>query len=102
MATGSYYETGVRILELAKSAYGKYRAQSVDEKARLLRELLSNSTFTRGTLYPTYKKPFGILAEGARFQSKRGGPHSPQTFVRFEFTGTIRLFNSKRNEMENN
>ncbi|MFQ5499025.1 MAG: recombinase family protein [Candidatus Zixiibacteriota bacterium] len=71
-ASANYYEMGTRILELANSAYGLYLKQTIDEKAGLLRELLSNSTFTRGTLCPTYIKPFGMLAEGARFQSKRG------------------------------
>ena len=71
-ANVNYYELGVRILELANSAYGLYLKQDAEEKARLLRTLLSNSTFTNGTLCPTYKKPFDILAKGTEFQSKRG------------------------------
>ncbi len=71
-ASLSYFETGVRILELANSAYDSYLGRDATDKAQLLRKILSNSTFTRGTLYPTYKKPFDILAEGASFKSKRG------------------------------
>ncbi|MFH1373424.1 MAG: recombinase family protein [bacterium] len=71
-ATGNYYDTGARILELANTAYSRYLKQTMDKKARLLRELLSNSTFTRGTLCPTYNKPFDILAKGTEMQSMRG------------------------------
>lgn len=66
-ATGNYDETGTRILELANTAYGLYLEQTTEEKAKLLRELLSNLTFTRETLCPTYNKPFDILTAGARF-----------------------------------
>ncbi len=82
-ASADYYEMGVRILELANSAYGKYLQQSPEGKAKLLRKVLSNSTFTRGTLCPTYKNPFDILAERANFKSMRPQYHSPQTFVEF-------------------
>lgn len=71
-ASMDYYQLGVQILELANSAYDKYLKQSAEQKAQLVRTILSNSTFTRGTLCPTYKKPFDILAEGASFKSKRG------------------------------
>ena len=71
-ANVDYYQTGVGILELANTAYGKYLKQEYSEKRRLLQSLLSNSTFTRGSLCPTYKQPFDILAKGLEFQSKRG------------------------------
>jgi hypothetical protein len=82
-ATADYYRLGTEILELANSAYGLYLKQEWDEKAKLLRSLLSNSTFVRGTLYPTYNKPFDILAKGSEFLSKRPQYHSPQTLVEF-------------------
>jgi hypothetical protein len=31
----------------------------------LLKTLLSNCTFDRGTLCPTYRKPFDLFAEGS-------------------------------------
>jgi hypothetical protein len=71
-ATADYYRLGMEILELANNAYGLYLKQEWDEKAKLLRTLLSNSTFVRGTLCPTYNKPFDILAKGSEFSSKRG------------------------------
>lgn len=68
----NYYETGSAILELAKSAYGLYLKQNHSEQRRLLNTILSNCTFYRGTLCPTYKKPFDILAKGSVLKSKRG------------------------------
>lgn len=38
--------------------------------------LLSNCTLDRGTLYPAYKKPFDILAEGLQSEDWRGGRDS--------------------------
>jgi site-specific DNA recombinase len=67
-----YYQFGLQILELANSAYGLYLQHSGPEKAKLLKSVLSNSTFARGTLYPTYKKPFDMLAKGTDFKTMRG------------------------------
>ena len=82
-ATKDYYRLGVEILELANSAYGLYLRQEWTEKPKLLKALLSNSTFTPGTLYPTYKKPFDILVKGVDFELWWPRPHSPQTSLTF-------------------
>jgi site-specific DNA recombinase len=71
-ASMSYVQTGIQILELANRAYGLYLAQNNFERRRLLDILLSNCTFYQGTLYPTYRKPFDILAKGLQNQSMRG------------------------------
>ena len=71
-ANSNYYEFGVQILELANKAYSLFLQQESHEKRRLLNTLLSNCTFYRGTLCPTYKTPFDILAKGSSFESKRG------------------------------
>jgi hypothetical protein len=34
------------------------------QQARLVKMLVSNCSFDRGTLYPTYIKPFDLLARG--------------------------------------
>lgn len=60
----SYYEQGVEFIELAQAAPTLYLSQTVDEKAELLRTLLSNCTMKGATLCPTYKKPFNLIAEG--------------------------------------
>jgi site-specific DNA recombinase len=71
-AAQDYYQFGLQILELANSLYAKYLSKEWSGKAELLKSLLSNSTFSHGTLTPTYKKPFNMLAEGTNFELKRG------------------------------
>jgi site-specific DNA recombinase len=71
-ASMDYVKTGVQILELAKKAYDLYLAQNNLERRKLLNILLLNCTFYRGTLYPTYRKPFDILAKGSPNRLKRG------------------------------
>ena len=62
-ANSAYFEEGVKILELANRAYSLYIQQSPHEQRRLLDVLLSNCTLTNGSLCPTYKKPFDVLAQ---------------------------------------
>jgi len=71
-ANRDYYEFGMQILELAKSAHDQYISQTRSEQRILLNTLLSNCTYYRGTLCPTYKKPFDILAKGVEIGSMRG------------------------------
>ena len=56
--------TGAEILELSQQAYTLYVRQDPVEQRRLLNSLLSNCAFERGSLTPTYNKPFDLLAEG--------------------------------------
>src|SRR6516162_10072001 len=56
--------TAARILELAKQAENLYKSQDPPEQQRLLETVLSNCTFDRGTLCPTYSKPFDLLVRG--------------------------------------
>jgi hypothetical protein len=55
-----------RILELAKKAEFLYKSQEPVEQRRLLETVLSNCTFDRGTLCPTYSKPFDLLVRGTK------------------------------------
>ncbi|NLI15773.1 MAG: hypothetical protein GX409_05745 [candidate division Zixibacteria bacterium] len=71
-ANTSYFQTGIQILELANKAYDLYLHQTAQEQRKLLNMILSNCTFFHGTLCPTYKKPFDILAKGLQNQTKRG------------------------------
>lgn len=59
-----YYDDGIRLLELASRAYELYAKQSAEQKNKFLRIMLSNCTLKDGSLQPTYKKPFDILARG--------------------------------------
>ncbi len=56
--------TALQILELAKQAEFLYKTQPPPEQRRLLETVLSNCTFDRGTLCPTYSKPFDFLVQG--------------------------------------
>ena len=64
VADHRYYDDGLKLLELASKAHELYSKQPVDQKHKFLRILLSNCTLQDGTLRPTYKKPFDILARG--------------------------------------
>jgi site-specific DNA recombinase len=56
--------TAQKILELAKQAEILYKSQDPAEQRRLLETVLSNCLFDRGTLSPTYSKPFDLLVRG--------------------------------------
>ena len=69
-ADRNYIDHGLQILELANRAYSLYLQQDLLEKRKLLDCLLSNCTLKETTLYPTYNKPFDLIAEGRRNQFK--------------------------------
>jgi hypothetical protein len=60
-----YERTGLRMLELTQTAYSQYLMETPAEQARVVRMLHSNCTFDRGSLYPTYTKPFDLFARGS-------------------------------------
>ena len=65
VASQAYETAGLQILELAQTAYSSYVAKNPHEQARLIKTLVSNSTFDRGSLSPTYVKPFDVFAKGS-------------------------------------
>jgi hypothetical protein len=69
--------TGEKILELVKQAEFLYKTQSRTEQRRLLETVLSNCTFDRGSLCPTYSKPFDLLVRGNETGCWRGRRSSP-------------------------
>ena len=56
----------VRILELANKAHSLYVTQTPQEKAKLLRLVLSNCGVDAVSVYPTYRKPFDMIFEQAK------------------------------------
>ena len=64
-ASEAYEATGLQILELAQTAYSSYVTENPHEQARLVKTLVSNCLFDRGSLSPTYVKPFDVFAKGA-------------------------------------
>jgi len=69
-ANRNYVDQGVQILELAQEAYSLYMQRDVSERRELLNCVLSNCVIDDLTLYPTYKKPFDLIAEGLKTQLK--------------------------------
>jgi hypothetical protein len=65
-ASQAYETAGLQILELAQSAYSSYVTKSPREQARLVKAVVSNSTFDRGSLSPSYIKPFDVFANGGK------------------------------------
>ena len=65
-ADRNYVDQGTKILELAQHAYSLYVGRELSEKRKLLNCVLSNCTLNGLTLYPTYKKPFDLIAEGVK------------------------------------
>ena len=53
----------VRILELANKPHSLYVTQTPQEKAKLLRMVLSNCAVDAVSVYPTYRKPFDMIFE---------------------------------------
>ncbi len=70
-ANPTYLDDGSNLLELASKAYHLYAKQNSEQKNNFLKILLSNCTLRDGTISPTYKKPFDILAQGT--QSRNWG-----------------------------
>jgi hypothetical protein len=56
----------VRLLELAYKAHRLYVTQTPQEKAKLLRMVLSNCAVHAITVYPTYRKLFDMIFERAK------------------------------------
>ena len=65
VASQAYQTAGLQILELAQTAYSSYVAKNPQEQAGLIKTLVSNSTFDRGSLSPAYVKPFDVFAKGS-------------------------------------
>jgi hypothetical protein len=68
----SFVATGERILELVQRAGILYKTQDPAEQRRVLESVLSNCTFDRGSVCPTYKKPFDLFARAAETGEWRG------------------------------
>jgi len=58
--------TASRILELANKTYFLYLSQKPEEKAKLLKMVLSNCTVDAASLSPTYRKPFDMIFNRAK------------------------------------
>ncbi len=62
--TGPAVDEAHETFELLKRAPSLYLQQNHEERARLLRTLLSNCIIKNESVDPVYKKPFDLVAEG--------------------------------------
>ena len=62
-----------RILELANEAYSLYVSQDLTEQVKLIRMLFSNCVVDAVSITPTYRKPFNMIFERARFLEEWSG-----------------------------
>ncbi len=58
--------SATRILELANKACFLYLRQTSEERAKLLRLVVSNCRIDAASLYPVYRKPFDLIARRAK------------------------------------
>ena len=61
-----------RILELAQNAYYLYVTRKPAEQAELLRKVLLNCSIDGVSLYPTYRKPFDVIAKRVKNEEWSG------------------------------
>ena len=61
-----------RILELANRAYFLYLTRKPAEQAELLKKVLLNCSIDGVRLYPTYRKPFDVIAKRVKSQEWSG------------------------------
>lgn len=71
-----YYESGRKLLELAKHAYQLYLRGTVEEKRKILQLVQSNSKLNNGKLEYHLRKPFNWMAEWASNPVLFGGVDS--------------------------
>ncbi len=60
-----------RILELAQKAHSLYVKQPPAERAKLLNIVLSNCAIDAVNVYPTYRKPFGLIFQKSKTEGWR-------------------------------
>ena len=70
-ADRTYLRQGVQILELANRAYNLYLQQPHEERAKLLRFVLLNSSLKGGNRTAVYRKPFDMLTGGVHYLKRR-------------------------------
>ncbi len=68
----AFVATGERIIELVKRAAILYKTQDLAQQRRVLEPVLSNCTFDRGSVCPTYRKPFDLFARSNETGDWRG------------------------------
>ena len=63
----------MKAFELSQTLKEQWLTADYDAKRRILEIVLLNCTLVDGTLCPTIRKPFDVLAEGLTFEKSGGG-----------------------------
>lgn len=71
-ADRKFLEHGMRLFELAQTAYSQYLQRSPAEKRQMLNFILSNCVLTDGVVVPTYLEPFAVIASAPGMMQKNG------------------------------
>ena len=77
-ANHSYYETGIKLIELSSRAYDLYQKQDIKEKQKLLKFLLSNFKLHGKTIEFELKMPFSLIADSKKSEDWLGWLDSNQ------------------------
>jgi hypothetical protein len=80
-ANKSYYESGVKLIELSNRAYELYEKQNMKEKQKLLKILLSNSKMQGNTVDFVLKMPFSLIVETKKSKHWLGTVEHFRTFL---------------------
>ncbi|MFT3941568.1 recombinase family protein [Rhodopseudomonas sp.] len=72
-ADQAYLEDGIQLLDLAQKASRLFAKQEPEQKRRLLKFVLSNSTWKNGELAATFRQPFDLIAQTASGPGGGGG-----------------------------
>lgn len=70
-ASAANLEAGIRVFELANSAYDLLSGREPLEQRNLLKWLFSNFTITEGELSVTWREPFNLLAQSPEPETGR-------------------------------
>jgi hypothetical protein len=74
MASRTYFDEGIQLLELARKAGELFRKQDPEQHAKLLEFVLSNSVWKHGKLTVTFNQPFDLLAVTTAAQPGQTSP----------------------------
>ncbi len=76
---GAYYDDGLQLLELARTAADRYESASVSEKRELLQCICSNCIFDGSTISVNLRKPFDLLLKAPEFGSVPNAAKCPDS-----------------------
>jgi site-specific DNA recombinase len=86
-ANQSYFEDGIRLLEVTRKAGNLYRKQDAWGRRRLLDFLLSNSSWKDGELRAEFRQPFEMVEVAAMAFAARGEGDTRVIGACFEWRG---------------